>query len=383
MLAVGLMSGTSLDGVDAVLCEVEGLAENTKVRQIAFETYDMSDDLKEKIKCCCADEGVTTSLICSLNFELGELFANAAKSICDKAGVDSENLGFIASHGQTIYHIPKPYDNYVASTLQIGESTVIAQRCKCPVISNFREMDMACGGEGAPLVPFSEYIFYRNAHHAVALQNIGGIGNVTVLPKNCSIDKVYAFDTGPGNMMIDEAMNVLYQKKYDENGATAMQGKLIQKLADELKNHPYINVVPPKTTGREMFGAPMTRKILEKYQHEKSEDLIYTLTWYTAYTIAQNYEKYVLPKDKVGEVILGGGGAHNKTLITILQEIMPEIKVCLQEDKGYSSDAKEAVAFVILGNETLHRRFSNVPSATGAREKAILGKITYPKESQW
>lgn len=378
MLAVGLMSGTSLDGVDAVLCEVEGSAENTKVKQIAFETYDMSDDLKEKIKCCCADEGVTTSLICSLNFELGELFANAAKSICEKAGVDSEKLAFVASHGQTIYHIPKPYDQYVTSTLQIGESAVIAQKCKCPVISNFREMDMACGGEGAPLVPFSEYIIYRDAQHAVALQNIGGIGNVTVLPKNCSIDDVYAFDTGPGNMMIDEAMNVLYQKKYDENGATAMQGKLIPKLADELKNHPYINMVPPKTTGREMFGAPMTRKILEKYQNEKSEDLIYTFTWYTAYTIAKNYEKYVLPKDEVKEVILGGGGAHNKTLIAILQEMMPEIKVCTQEDKGYSSDAKEAVAFVVLGNETLHRQFSNVPSATGAKERAVLGKITYP-----
>lgn len=378
MLAVGLMSGTSLDGVDAVLCEVDGSAENTKVKQIAFETYDMPDDIKEKIKCCCAEKGVTTSLICSLNFELGELFASAAKSICKKAGVACESLAFIASHGQTIYHIPKPYDCYAASTLQIGESAVIAQKCKCPVISNFREMDIACKGQGAPLVPFSEYILYRNPQHAVALQNIGGIGNVTVLPKNCSIDGVYAFDTGPGNMMIDEAMHVLFKKKYDENGKTAMRGKLIKELADELKNHPYIHRTPPKTTGRELFGAPITRKLLEKYQNEKPEDIIYTFTWYTAYTIAKNYETYVFPKDQVKEVILGGGGAHNKTLIAILQDRLPKIKVCTQEDKGYSSDAKEAVAFVILGNETLHKQFSNVPSATGAKKRAILGKITYP-----
>lgn len=378
MLAVGLMSGTSLDGVDAVLCEVEGVSENTKIRQIEFHTYEMEQSLKEKIRRCCADENVTTSLICSLNFELGELFANAVTSICKKAGINSTQLAFVASHGQTIYHIPNPYENYISSTLQIGESSVIAQRCKCPVVSNFREMDMACGGEGAPLVPFSEYILYRDKKHAVALQNLGGIGNVTVLPADCSIDEVYAFDTGPGNMMIDEAMNVLYGKGYDANGEVAMKGNLIPQLARELEKHPYIEMAPPKTTGREMFGAPMTRKILQKYSNEKSEDLVHTFTWFTSYTMAKNYEKYILPRDKMEEVILGGGGAHNLAIRKYLQEMLPDIRVLTQEDKGYSSDAKEAVAFVVLGNQTMHQKFSNVPSATGAGEEAILGKITYP-----
>lgn len=378
MLAVGLMSGTSLDGIDAVLCEIEGNAENTKIREIVFETYPIHEDIKAKIKKCCSDEQVTTSLICSLNFELGECFGQAVLDICKKANIKSQELAFVASHGQTIFHIPREYHPYTRSTLQIGESAVIAQMCECPVISNFREMDMACGGEGAPLVPFSEYVLYRCSNHAVALQNIGGIGNVTVLPKNCSIDEVYAFDTGPGNMMIDEAMIQLYGKSYDFNGEVAASGKVIEALARELAAHPYLKQTPPKTTGREMFGAFFTQQLLDKYKNEKKEDLVATFTWFTAYSMATNYQQFVLNKDELSEIILGGGGAHNKCLIRYLSEMLPHIHILTQEDKGYSSDSKEALAFVILGNETLHHHFSNVPSATGAQKKAILGKITYP-----
>ena len=378
MLAVGLMSGTSLDGIDAVLCEIEGSGTATKVRQLAFCTCDIPEAIKDKIRRCCANENASVDLVCSLNFELGEQFASAALEVCRKAGVDSKELGFIASHGQTIYHIPHAYGECVASTLQIGESAVIAQRCGCPVIANFRVKDMAVGGEGAPLVPYSEYVMYRSETEAVALQNIGGIGNVTVLPAGCSIVDVYAFDTGPGNMMIDEAMRVFFNQAYDKNGTVASKGKFIEAMKEELMNHPYLTQNPPKSTGREMFGEPYTKQLLEKYKDEKSEDIVATFTWFTAYSIAENYRRFVLPKHALSEVILGGGGAHNETLRKMLQEELGNIKVLTQEDKGYSSDAKEAIAFVILGNETLHHQFSNVPSATGAKQKVILGNITYP-----
>lgn len=377
MLAVGLMSGTSLDGIDAVLCEIQGSGIDTQVKQIAFETYPLPDSTKEKIKACCHDQG-SVSLVCSLNFELGELFAQAVKSVCQKVGVETKELGFIASHGQTIYHIPNPYGDFHASTLQIGESAVIAQRCGCPCIANFRVKDMAAGGEGAPLVPFSEYILYRKEDEAIALQNIGGIGNVTVLPKQCSIDEVFAFDTGPGNMIVDEAMLQLYNRNYDANGEIALSGKLILDLVEELKQDPYLQKQPPKTTGREVYGKAYTLDILNRYANEKKEDLIATMTWFTAYSIAENYRRFVLNEHNLSQVILAGGGAHNLAIRKFLQEELPSIQVKTQEDLGYSSDAKEAIAFVILGNETMHKQFSNVPKATGASQKVILGNITYP-----
>lgn len=376
MYAVGLMSGTSLDGIDAVLCDISGASINTKIKEIAFCTMEIPKQTQDKIRKCCANEA-SVELVCSLNFELGELFALAVKKVCAKAQIESKNLGFIASHGQTIYHIPKPYGEMQRSTLQIGESAVIAQRCSCKVVSNFRVKDMAVGGEGAPLVPFSEYILYRSQKQAVALQNIGGIGNVTMIPKDCDMDDVFAFDTGPGNMMIDEAMRVFYGLPYDKNGDTAAKGKIINALQQELKEHPYIKAVPPKTTGREMFGAQYTNQIIERYSSEKKEDIVATLTWFTAYSIAQNYRLFIREKHDIQEVILGGGGAHNKTLIKMLEWELPDMRILTQEDKGYSSDAKEAIAFVILGNETLHGQYSNIPNATGASKKVILGNITY------
>lgn len=377
MFAVGLMSGTSLDGVDAVLCEVEGYALQTKIKQLAFHSEPMPIDSKEKIKKCCSNQA-TTDLICSLNFELGELFAQAAKHVCEQVHMKTEDLAFIASHGQTIFHIPKGYADLIPSTLQIGESAVIASRCGCPVVANFRTKDMAAGGEGAPLVPYSEFLLYREEEYGVALQNIGGIGNVTVLPKGGTIDDVIAFDTGPGNMMIDEAMQCLFGQAYDANGNIARKGKILSSLQEELRNHPYIYQEPPKTTGREMFGELITKEILSRYQEAPKEDIITTVTWFTAFSIAENYRKFILPKYDIQEVILGGGGAYNQTLRAMLQEELPNQRILIQEDKGYSSDAKEAIAFVILGNETMHQQFSNVPSATGAKQKVVLGHITYP-----
>lgn len=378
MLAVGLMSGTSLDGVDTVLCEISGQDESTKVKQLYFKTYDIPESLRTKIRKCCSRELIPVDLICSLNFELGYLFADSVKSLCKDANVKLEDLSFIASHGQTIFHIPKPYDDYVPSTLQIGEAAIIANECKTKVISNFRVMDMAVGGEGAPLVPYSETLLYSEENQAVALQNIGGIGNVTVLPKKGDTKKVIAFDTGPGNMMIDEAVRTFYGKKYDTDGYYARQGNLISSLAAELKEHPYFNLEIPKTTGREMFGEHFTKSILEKYHSCEPNDLIHTFTWFTAYSIAYHYKKYLISEYGLKKCIIGGGGAYNSYLLELIRNEIPEVTVMTQEEHGFSSEAKEALAFVILGNQTYHRSPSNVPSATGAKKSVILGQITYP-----
>ena len=378
MLAVGLMSGTSLDGVDTVLCEISGQDESTKVKQLYFKTYDIPESLRTKIRKCCSRELIPVDLICSLNFELGYLFADAVKSLCKNANVKLEDLSFIASHGQTIFHIPKAYDDYVPSTLQIGEAAIIANECKTKVISNFRVMDMAVGGEGAPLVPYSETLLYSEENQAVALQNIGGIGNVTVLPKKGDTKKVIAFDTGPGNMMIDEAVRTFYGKKYDTDGYYARQGNLIPSLAEELKRHPYFNLEIPKTTGRELFGEHFTKSILEKYHSCEPNDLIHTFTWFTAYSIAYHYKKYLISEYGLKKCIIGGGGAYNSYLLELIRNEIPEVMVTTQEEHGFSSEAKEALAFVILGNQTYHRSPSNVPSATGAKKSVILGQITYP-----
>lgn len=378
MLAVGLMSGTSLDGVDTVLCEISGQDESTKVKQLYFKTYDIPESLRTKIRKCCSRELIPVDLICSLNFELGYLFADAVKNLCKDATVKLEDLSFIASHGQTIFHIPKAYDDYVPSTLQIGEAAIIANECKSKVISNFRVMDMAVGGEGAPLVPYSETLLYSEENQAVALQNIGGIGNVTVLPKKGDTKKVIAFDTGPGNMMIDEAVRTFYGKKYDTDGYYARQGNLIPSLAAELKEHPYFNLEIPKTTGREMFGEHFTKSILEKYHSCEPNDLIHTFTWFTAYSIAYHYKKYLISEYGLKKCIIGGGGAYNSYLLELIRNEIPEVTVMTQEEHGFSSEAKEALAFVILGNQTYHRSPSNVPSATGAKKSVILGQITYP-----
>lgn len=376
MYAIGLMSGTSLDGIDSVLCNISGTGKQTNIQVVSFLTYPMDSLLKEEIKRVCRNENVGVDLVCSLNFKLGYIFADAAKAVCAKANMDMKDISFIASHGQTIYHQPQGDASHVPSTLQIGESAIIAYECHCQVLSNFRVMDMAAHGEGAPLVPFSEYCLYSNDTASIALQNIGGIGNVTVLQKQGSLEDVFAFDTGPGNMMIDEAMQCLYGQPYDDKGNIAAMGNVDDTLLEKLMKHPYMQVHPPKSTGREMFGEAFVKQILSDYAHLDKADLIATITKFTATSIADQYRRFILPYTPIDTCILGGGGAHNLTLRAFLQAELPSISITTQDEVGYSSDAKEAIAFVVLGNETLHAHTSNVPSATGAFHPVILGNIT-------
>lgn len=377
MLAIGIMSGTSLDGIDVALCEISGVNETTRVDLIAFHTYKLPQSISNKIKKCSSNALIEPAMISSLNFELGYVFADAVSKLCEEAGVNSSELTFIASHGQTVYHIPQKTHEYQASTLQLGESAIIANLCQSPVISDFRTADMAMGGEGAPLVPFSEYTLYKDYTKNRGLQNIGGIGNLTVIPSYGGLDEVVAFDTGPGNMMIDEAVQHLFNKKYDSNGDIAASGQLIEPLVNELKKHPYLEKPIPKSTGREMFGTSYTLELLEKYRMFAKEDLVRTLTWFTAYSITVNYKRFVLSQTPLDEIIISGGGSHNKTIRAELSQLLPEVSILTQEEIGYNSDAKEAIAFVILGNQTWHQEPSNVPSATGASRAVIQGKITY------
>ncbi|MCY6960062.1 anhydro-N-acetylmuramic acid kinase AnmK [Clostridium brassicae] len=376
--AVGLMSGTSLDGIDAALVSIEGCGIDTKVQLIEFINEEIPQKLKEKIYCCCSTSKSNVEKICSLNFELGYVFSNAVKNVCNKANFDLNKLDFIGSHGQTIYHIPRRNKNFFRSTLQIGEPSVVAFETNTTVVSNFRTMDMAAGGEGAPLVPYTEYILYRCKKNR-ALQNIGGIGNVTVIPAMCNLDDIYAFDTGPGNMIIDEVTKRLKGCPYDMNGAFAALGKVDENILKELMNIDYIKMEPPKTTGRELFGSQFVDKLLNKFNRISSEDIIATVTMFTAKSISENYRRFIFTKNKIDEVIIGGGGSYNKTLIGMLEKLMPECRILTGEDIGMSSDAKEAVAFAVLANETMNGNCSNVMRATGAKKRVILGNITTVK----
>ncbi|GLC29684.1 anhydro-N-acetylmuramic acid kinase AnmK [Clostridium omnivorum] len=379
--AVGLMSGTSLDGIDAALVEIEGFAENTEVKLIEFINEKIPEDIKEEIRNSFTLDKSSVELICSLNFKLGYLFADAVKKVCEKAEIPLERLDFIGSHGQTSFHIPRAYGSFIKSTLQIGEPAVIAYETGTTVVSNFRTMDMAAGGEGAPLVPYTEYLLYKSDKNR-ALQNIGGIGNVTILPKNCSLDDMHAFDTGPGNMIMDEVTKRLKGVSYDKGGEIAAAGKVNEELLEELMKIEYIKAAPPKTTGRELFGSQFVDKLLHKWGYLKAEDLIATVTAFTAKSIADNYRWFVFEKCPIDEVILGGGGSYNNTLVKMIKEYLPECKVMIQEEIGYSSDAKEAIAFAVLANETLNGSCSNVIGATGAKERVVLGNIT-PGRRSW
>ena len=374
--AIGIMSGTSLDGVDAALVKIEGRGVATQVELIGFTTTEIPESLKAEIKRAVKPTTGTVDLLCSLNFKLGYLFADAAKAVCRESGFPIEKVDFIASHGQTVWHIPKPNGEFARSTLQIGEPAVIAYETGVKVISNFRTMDVAAGGEGAPLVPYSEFVLYASPDENVALQNIGGIGNVTVLPSTGNMADVYAFDTGPGNMIIDEVMQRLYGRPYDEGGKIAASGKVNTEMLDELMSHPYISMPLPKSTGREMFGEQYTIAMLERWGSLPAADLVATATAFTARTIAEAYRRFVIPKWPIGRTVLGGGGAHNATLRRMLAEELPGVKVMTQDEIGLSSDAKEAIAFAIMGNETMYGYPSNVCSATSASRPVILGNIT-------
>jgi anhydro-N-acetylmuramic acid kinase len=377
-LVIGLMSGTSVDGIDVVLIKVSGNGTNTKFEQIAFETYPFPDGMKEFVLRNSIKDTSNVEDICRLNMLYPQLYADAIFNLCEKAQIDISEVDLIGNHGQTIHHLPKPFEMFghsVRSTLQISDTSALAKLTGVVTVGNFRNADMAIEGQGAPLVPYFDYIIFSSNEKSRGLLNIGGISNMTVLPKNCTVKDVLAFDAGPGNMIIDGLMKKFYNKAFDEDGEIAKSGKLNEKLFEFLKNHEYYSVKPPKSTGREVFGEKYIEKILQLSDDLRKEDIIRTVTEITAYAVYYNYDKYMKAETEIEELLVSGGGAHNKFMMSLLQKYFGKAKVMKIEEYGYSSDAKEAICFAILANETISGNPANVPRTTGAKEPVILGCI--------
>ncbi len=388
---VGLMSGTSVDGIDAAVVEISGSPEHPQVKLLAFENRPFPEKVREKIFALFQPETSTVEKLGYMNFLLGELYAKSALSAIKKAGLTPSDIEAIGSHGQTVWHQPDlcMADGYpVHYSVQLGEGSVIAERTGIPTVSDFRTADMAAGGQGAPLVPFSEYLLYSRTDETILLQNIGGIGNMTVLPAGAGPDEIFAFDTGPGNMIIDSVTTAITNgsQRYDAGGALASQGTVNEELLTLLKNEPYYSHALPKSTGRELFGAQYTTRILnwQRSHGISNADLLATVTDLTAWSIEDAYIRYVLPKYPASELIVGGGGSYNHTLLGFLsRRFSPHgVAVKTQEDLGLNSDAKEAIAFAVMADRCLLGLPNTLPSVTGAKHPVIGGKISLPSRNR-
>jgi len=370
------MSGTSADGVDVAIIDIAG----RKVQLRAFEVFSYPPALRREILRLCRPESARLDDICHYNFFLGEVLADSVIKLCSKTGISLASLDLIGSHGQTIYHNPRGRSygrRTIGSTLQIGEPSVIAQRTGITTVADFRPRDMAAGGQGAPLVPYADYVLLGHNRLSRAVQNIGGIANVTFLPGGCKSDEISAFDTGPGNMVIDGIIRLATggKRNFDRGGKMAAQGVVDNKLLAEMLKHPFLRRRPPKSTGREEFGAAFAEQIYRRGARKKlpDADVVATATAFTARNIARAYRKF-LPA-MPDEMILCGGGAHNSTLVEMLRSELADVKMLSTDDFGINVDAKEAVSFAILAWATLQGIANNVPGATGAEQSVVLGKI--------
>jgi anhydro-N-acetylmuramic acid kinase len=386
MLVLGLMSGTSADGIDIALARISGAPPHLNAKLLGHTSSKFPPALRKEILRVAEQQPITAGALSQLNFRLGEVFAAAALAACRHFRVSPRRVALIGSHGQTIFHQgkPAPYlGRATASTLQIGEASVIAARTGITTVGDFRPADIALGGQGAPLVPYADYLLYRHAKLGRVSLNLGGIANVTVIPASAKPEQIVAFDTGPANMLIDALVAHFThgQHRYDKDGQLAMKGRDIAPLTSWLLKEPYLYEPPPKSTGREYFGRDYVRKIILRGRRygAKPNDMIRAATWFTVVSVRLALEMFVLPKTKVNQLIVSGGGANNPLIYTILAEFYGHnsIEVLKSSHFGIPVDAKEAFAFALLAYETFHQRPSNLLSATGARRPAILGKISY------
>jgi anhydro-N-acetylmuramic acid kinase len=373
MRILGINSGTSVDSIDLALCEFS--PDNPTPEILAYRDWLYPPTLRQQVLRVCREQTSRLDELTELNFLLGETFARASLDFISDINAQTNDIDLIASHGQTIYHLVEP--GRTRSTWQIGEPAVIAQRTGITTIADFRVADIAAGGQGAPLVSYLDAHLFSSNTLTRALQNIGGIGNVTFLPAGKGPASAYAFDTGPGNVLIDYAARHFSQGKlqYDLDGAMARAGQIDNALVNEILTHPYFHQAPPKTTGRELFGDTFARNIIAQTaaRNLSAEDTIATLTALTADSIAAAYRNF--GPAHIDEIIVSGGGAYNPVLMDRLRQQLPTIRVTTLERLGFPASAKEAVAFALLGYEALYGRPANLPSCTGANEAIILGKI--------
>jgi len=389
MIVAGIMSGTSADGINVAFLEVMGSrAARPRVsgpsplsfKLVAHAEYPYPRNVRRVVLQAMNARQASVADLARLNFLLGELYAEAVLSTQRRFHQRAELIG---CHGQTLYHQGEPsafLRHKLAVTWQTGEGAVIAARVGVPVVSDFRPADMAAGGKGAPLVPFLDYLLYRDRRIGRVVQNIGGIANLTAIPAGASSSEVVAFDTGPGNMVIDAVSDRLFGKPYDRDGRIAASGAVLEYVVARALRLPFFHRRPPRTAGREEFGREFVRQFVKNCGRTDKRNIVATATALTAHSIAEALRRFVLKRDgRFTEYVVSGGGSNNPTLLAMLvNQLQPlGLKIRASDEFGLPSEAKEAAAFALMAFETWHRRPSNVPSATGANRPAVLGKISY------
>jgi len=415
MLILGLMSGTSADGIDVALARISGAPPNLNAKLLGRTSFQFPPALRKEILRIAEQQPISAGELTQLNFRLGEIFADSALAACRRFRVSPRRVSLIGSHGQTVFHQGRPVPflgRPTASTLQIGEPAIIAARTGITTIGDFRPADIARSGQGAPLVPYADYLLYRDKKLGRVSLNLGGIANITVIPAGARPEQILAFDTGPANMLIDALVAHFThgRQRFDKNARLATRGRSLPGLVDELMRDPYLRLAPPKSTGREYYGRAYFKKVLDfgRRHRAKPADLIRAATIFTALSVVDALHRFVLPKTKIHQLIVSGGGAKNPLILAQLSAaligisarhslvlsgsegplVYPErmrrgvtrhfpISVIPSSDLGIPIDAKEAFAFALLAHETFHQRPANLPSATGARGPAVLGKISY------
>jgi anhydro-N-acetylmuramic acid kinase len=384
LLVLGMMSGTSADAIDVALTKISGAPPHLSAQLLKHTSINFPQAVRKEILRVAEQHPISAGQLSQLNFRLGEIFAEAALTACKRFHIAAKKIALIGSHGQTIYHQGKPVPYLgrpTASTLQIGEASIIAGRTGITAVADFRPADIALGGQGAPLVPYADYLLYRHPKLGRLSLNLGGIANITVLPANAKPSQVFAFDSGPANMLIDALIQHFThgRQRYDKNAALAQTGRAIPALVNELMKDPYLRLAPPKSTGREYYGRAYIKNLLSagRRHHAKPADMVRAATIFTALSVVDALHRFVLPEHKIHQLIVSGGGARNPLILAQLAAALPRIEIVPSAQLGVPEDAKEAFAFALMAYETFHQRPANLPSATGAQGPAILGKISY------
>lgn len=379
MIVAGVMSGTSADGVDVAVVSIQGRGSYLSFDLLLHDHSEYPRAIRDAVLAAMNANKISVAELSRLNFRLGEFYAEAVSKAQKKAGL---KLDLVGCHGQTLYHQGTAalyLGKKIACTWQTGEGSVVAARLGVPVVSDFRPADMAAGGKGAPLVPLLDYAIFRSPHKGRIVQNIGGIANLTAIPAGGTPDDLVAFDTGPGNMVIDRLMQMLFKKSYDGGGSVARKGTILQSVLEQSLDAAYFKVKPPKTAGREEFGSEHAQAFLRRCGRAAKADVIATATALTAASMAQALKRFVLERGNYREWVVSGGGTKNAALMDMLKKEAENLGLWLRhsDDFGIPSQAKEAVAFALLAYQTFNGLPGNVPSATGAKRAAVLGKISY------
>ncbi len=380
-VVAGQISGTSADGIATVIARISETRKGLSVRQLAFTNIPYPRGMKRTILENSLPGTGSVDTVTRLHAAIGRAFARALRRTARKAHLPLGSIDLVGSHGQTVHHLPDPRSVHglrVRSTLQLGDPSVIAQETGIPVVGDFRTADMAVGGQGAPLVPFLDYLLFRSKTRSRLLLNLGGIANFTALPRRCSVDDVIAFDTGPANMVIDALAAELFRRPFDRGGSLARRGTIDARLLAWMMSHPYLSMRPPKSTGREVFGASFVKEVRRRGRRLEGVDVLATATEFTAASVHDQYRRFVQRHAPADEVLVSGGGAHNRFLMERLQHHFGHTPVRPATAPGFCADAKEALLFAVMAYWTVMGRPSNLPRVTGAKRGVILGKICLP-----